>query len=42
MVRKFTTDGKEETIDLGTAQVDAISKWDGSVLTVELTGGRLS
>ena len=40
MVRKFTTDGKKETIDLGTAQVGyAISKWDGGVLTVELTGG---
>lgn len=39
LVRKFTTNGKKETIDLGTAQVDSISKWDGGVLTVELTGG---
>lgn len=37
--RKFTTDGKKEKIDLGTAQVDSVSKWDGDVLTVELTGG---
>jgi hypothetical protein len=38
-VRKFTTNGKKETIDLGTAQVDGVSKWDNGILTVELTGG---
>jgi hypothetical protein len=38
-VRKFTTNGKKESIDLGTAKVDSVSKWDGGTLTVELTGG---
>jgi hypothetical protein len=38
-VRKFTTDGKKESIDLGTAKVDSVSKWDGGTLTVEMTGG---
>ncbi|HEY6358347.1 MAG TPA: hypothetical protein VIX35_08875, partial [Vicinamibacterales bacterium] len=37
--RKFTTDGKKESIDLGTARVDSVSKWDGGTLTVEMTGG---
>jgi hypothetical protein len=39
VVRKFTTDGKKESIDLGSAKVDSVSKWDGGTLTVELTGG---
>jgi hypothetical protein len=39
VVHKFTTDGKKEAIDLGSAQVDGVSKWDGGTLTVELTGG---
>ncbi len=38
-VLKFTTDGKKESIDLGTAKVDSVSKWDGGILTVEMTGG---
>jgi hypothetical protein len=38
-VRKFTTNGKKESIDLGTAKVDSVSKWDGGTLSVELTGG---
>jgi hypothetical protein len=38
-VRKFTTNGKKESIDLGTAKVDSVSKWDGGTLTVEMTGG---
>jgi hypothetical protein len=38
-VRKFTTDGKKESIDLGTAKVDSVSKWDGGTLTVEMSGG---
>lgn len=38
-VRKFTTNGKKETIDLEATQVDSVSKWDGSVLTVELSAG---
>lgn len=37
--RKFTTDGNKEKIDLGTAQVDSVSKWNADVLTVEMTGG---
>ena len=40
-VRKFTTNGKKESIDLGTAKVDSVSKWDGGTLTVELTGGNV-
>jgi hypothetical protein len=39
VVRKFTTDSKKESIDLGSAKVDSVSKWDGGTLTVELTGG---
>jgi hypothetical protein len=39
VVRKFTTNGKKESIDLGTAHVDSVSKWDGGTLTVELSGG---
>jgi len=38
-VRKFATNGKKESIDLGTAKVDSVSKWDGGTLTVEMTGG---
>ena len=38
-MRKFTTNAKKETIDLGTAKVDSVSKWDGGTLTVEMTGG---
>jgi len=38
-VRRFTTNGKKESIDLGTAKVDSVSKWDGGTLTVEMTGG---
>jgi hypothetical protein len=40
-VRKFTTDGKKESIDLGTAKVDSVAKWDGGTLTVEMTGGNV-
>lgn len=39
VVHKFTTDGKKETIDLGAIQVDSVSKWDGAVLTVDLSAG---
>jgi hypothetical protein len=39
VMRKFTTDGKKESIDLGSAKVDSVSKWDGGTLSVELTGG---
>jgi len=39
VVRKFTTNGKKETIDLGTAHVDSVSKWEAGTLTVELSGG---
>jgi hypothetical protein len=40
-MRKFTTDGKKESIDLGSAKVDSVSKWDGGTLTVEMTGGNV-
>jgi len=39
VVRKFTTNGKKESIDLGGAHVDSVSKWDNGVLTIELTAG---
>jgi hypothetical protein len=39
VVRKFTTSGKKESIDLGGAHVDSVSKWDNGVLTIELTAG---
>jgi hypothetical protein len=40
-VRKFTTDGKKEKVDIVTAKVDSITKWDGPVLTQELSIGQL-
>lgn len=39
VVRKFATNGRKETIELGAAQVDSVSKWDSGVLTVELSAG---
>jgi hypothetical protein len=42
VVRKFATNGKKEPIDLGAVQVDAVSKWDSGVLTVELSAGSLT
>jgi hypothetical protein len=41
LVRKFTTDGKKEKVDIVTAKVDSITKWDGPVLTQELSIGQL-
>lgn len=39
VVRKFTTNGKKEAIDLDATQVDSVSKWEGGALTVELSAG---
>lgn len=39
VVRKFTTSGKKEKIDLGTSKVDVQSKWDAGVLTIEMSAG---
>ena len=39
VVRTFTTDGKKEQIDLGTAKVDSVSHWDSDQLIIELSGG---
>ena len=41
VVRKFTTDGKKEKVDVLTTKVDAVTKWDGATLTQELTIGQL-
>jgi hypothetical protein len=39
VVRKFTTNGKKESIELGGAHVDSVSKWEFGVLTIDLTAG---
>ena len=41
LVRKFTTDGRKEKVDIVTAKVDAVTKWDGAMLTQEMTVGKL-
>jgi hypothetical protein len=40
-VRKFTIDGKKEKIDIGTAKIDATSKWDAGRLVQEISVGSL-
>jgi len=40
VVNKFTTNGKKEQIALGAMKVDATSKWDQDVLTIELAAGQ--
>jgi hypothetical protein len=41
MVRKYAVSGKKESIDLGTAKIDATTKWDHDVLVQDMTGGSL-
>jgi hypothetical protein len=39
VVRKFVTNDKKQSIELGATKVDAQSKWDASVLTIVLSAG---
>jgi hypothetical protein len=39
MVRRFTTDGKKQKVDLGTAEVEATTSWEIASLVQELRGG---
>lgn len=40
-LRRFTIDGKKETVDFGTSTVETRTSWNGDVLTQELSVGRL-
>jgi hypothetical protein len=40
-VRKYSASGKKESIDLGTAKIDATTKWDHDALTQDMSGGPL-
>ena len=40
-VRKFNINEKKETVDLGTAKVDATTKWDGGKLSQEIAIGQV-
>jgi hypothetical protein len=40
-VRKFTTNGKKETVDLGTAKVEVTSSWAAGILTQRIEAARL-
>jgi hypothetical protein len=39
VVRKFTTNDKKQSVDLGGVKVDGQSKWDADVLTIVLSAG---
>ena len=40
-VRKFSTDGRKETVDLGGAHAETATKWETGTLTQDLTVGQL-
>jgi hypothetical protein len=40
-VRKFTTNGKKEQVDLGTAKIDSTSSWGDGKLTQDISIGSL-
>ena len=39
VIRKYTTNGKKEKVDIGGPKIDATTKWDGASLTQDLSIG---
>lgn len=39
VIRKYTADGKKQRVDLLTAKVETVTKWDQTALTQEMAAG---